>query len=367
MRNLIPLSILAAALMSAHGTAAAQSAVTMYGSLGAGALRLNNQGAAAGSLSKLDDNVLFTSFWGVRGTEDLGGGLKAVFRLESGVGIDSGAAPNANKFWNRQSYVGLEMAGKATLTFGRQFQAATDRAIQALDVYNFAGSTVHTTPLALFGVNRFIGNDSRSDNAVKLRLNGPMGLVGAVSGGLGESTASRSWSADIGQTTEAFRWGVYVVNFDAPTRIAANGQLPQYRTVGLGGNMPIGPVRIYAHFVDSRLDATVATAKANNVQVNKVVSLGTSWQVSNPTILKATYTRDKGTSLNGVTARDGTKTTIVTSAEYFLSKRTALYGAYFVNRLADGYRLETINRAALGNATGASSVQGMSLGMRHAF
>ena len=42
-------------------------------------------------------------------------------------------------------------------------------------------------------------------------------------------------------------------------------------------------------------------------------------------------------------------------------------GTLLASLLADGYRLETINRAALGNATGASSVQGMSLGMRHAF
>ena len=83
--------------------------------------------------------------------------------------------------------------------------------------------------------------------------------------------------------------------------------------------------------------------------------------------LKLAYNDDRGTNLNNTAGRDGKKTTIVTSAQYLLSKRTDLYVAAFQNRFADGYKLETLNISALNRDPKASSVTGYSAGITHRF
>jgi predicted porin len=92
-----------------------------------------------------------------------------------------------------------------------------------------------------------------------------------------------------------------------------------------------------------------------------------AWSATPALTLKAALTHDKGTDLNGVAGRDGSKVTTVASAEYALSKRSSLYAALFSNRFADGYELDPVNIAALGRDPAASSTNGFSLGVRHDF
>jgi predicted porin len=99
-------SLIAAAILATLGTSAlAQSSVTMYGRLN---LTLENQKLANGSKNKgLINNA---SRIGMKGVEDLGGGLKAGFQIEHGFNADTGALtpnPNGNAFWGRQSEVNL--------------------------------------------------------------------------------------------------------------------------------------------------------------------------------------------------------------------------------------------------------------------
>jgi Outer membrane protein (porin) len=74
--------VFAAATLAVFATAAhAQSSVTLYGLIDAGISYVNNSKTAPGhdNLFKYDDGVAQGSRWGLRGTEDLGGGLKALF------------------------------------------------------------------------------------------------------------------------------------------------------------------------------------------------------------------------------------------------------------------------------------------------
>src|SRR5690349_22274575 len=86
--------ILAAAVLGSIGVAAhAQSSVTLYGVIDAGLSYTNHAKTAAGgssSLTKFDDGVAQGSRWGIKGSEDLGGGLKAIFTLENGFSIANG-------------------------------------------------------------------------------------------------------------------------------------------------------------------------------------------------------------------------------------------------------------------------------------
>lgn len=364
-RRLTAILALALALPLAAQAQGADT-VQIYGSITAGVTHRSNL-AGGGSEVELANSPLAASLFGLRGTENLGGGWTAVFRLESGLSPDVGSAgasvAGTSKFWNRQSFVGLGMGRAGTATLGRQFHAATDRVIQTLDVYNVGGTTLHVTPLALFGVNRFVGNDSRADNSLKWRLQAPGGYTGAVSFGRGEGTGGHSWSADLGQTTAAYAWGAWVYQVKSPTPIAATGARPEHRAWGLGGNFALGPVRPYIHWVDSRVDAASATGAR---QSNRILSLGLRAPVGR-TVLKAAWTHDQARNLNGVAGRDGHKDTAVFSAEYALSRRTSLYATVFESRYTDGYRLEPTNLVALQRDPGARRAPGQSLGVRHDF
>ncbi|VBB15547.1 porin [Burkholderia stabilis] len=109
--------------LAAAATAHAQSSVTLYGIVEDGVDYVSNvQGK---HLVQLASGVTAGSRWGVRGTEDLGGGLSTIFRLESGFDINSGRLGSGLAF-SRNAYVGLNDAKLGTLTLGRQWDSIVD-------------------------------------------------------------------------------------------------------------------------------------------------------------------------------------------------------------------------------------------------
>jgi predicted porin len=91
--------------------AQAQSSVTLYGLIDAGLTYTSKTGDVApdtGHQFSFTDSGLSTSNFGLQGTEDLGSGLKAEFKLESGFNIGTGGYNDSNgNFFGRQAYVGL--------------------------------------------------------------------------------------------------------------------------------------------------------------------------------------------------------------------------------------------------------------------
>jgi predicted porin len=112
---------LVGALAAVPVVAAAQS-VTLYGVLDTGVEYVNRIGAAGHDVVRMP-NLTGTvpSRWGLRGTEDLGGGLKSVFVLESGFAPDSGTSGQGGRLFGRQAFVGLSDDRWGQITFGRQF------------------------------------------------------------------------------------------------------------------------------------------------------------------------------------------------------------------------------------------------------
>jgi predicted porin len=99
MKMHLPTTVALAAIL-ATGSALAQSSVTVYG-------RLNVSAEAIKIGSKSDDQLVNNSSRiGFKGTEDLGGGMKALFVIEHGFDATTGAA--ASTFWGRESTVGLQ-------------------------------------------------------------------------------------------------------------------------------------------------------------------------------------------------------------------------------------------------------------------
>lgn len=102
-KNLIAVAALATLAVSAQ----AQSSVTLYGNVDAGlAYSKTKQGGVSNSTTSVESSVLTDSFFGLKGQEDLGGGLKAVFKLESSINVDTGSQATGN-FFGKNAYVGL--------------------------------------------------------------------------------------------------------------------------------------------------------------------------------------------------------------------------------------------------------------------
>lgn len=111
--------IISAAALTVVATAThAQSSVTLYGLIDTGIVYTNNQGGS--SAWQEQSSMLSNEVWGLRGSEDLGGDLHAIFRLESGFNIQNGRSTYAGTMFGRQAYVGLESDKLGTVTLGRQ-------------------------------------------------------------------------------------------------------------------------------------------------------------------------------------------------------------------------------------------------------
>jgi predicted porin len=120
-------SLIALAALSAFATAAqAQSSVTVYGIIDAGYVDSETKLTRTGASAKLDqtgisNSPLQTSRWGLRGTEDLGGGLRAGFQLEAGLVTDSSATTaGTSNLGNRPSFLSLSSASWGEARIGRQ-------------------------------------------------------------------------------------------------------------------------------------------------------------------------------------------------------------------------------------------------------
>src|SRR6516165_8748961 len=113
-----------AALGAFAGVANAQSSVTLFGIVDSGITYTNNNGGHS-SWQATESNEQ-GSRWGLKGAEDLGGGLKAVFQLESGFNVETGALKQGGRMFGRQAWVGLASSQYGTLTFGRQYNSLQD-------------------------------------------------------------------------------------------------------------------------------------------------------------------------------------------------------------------------------------------------
>ncbi|REE21395.1 putative porin [Paraburkholderia sp. BL27I4N3] len=140
--------------------ALAQTSVTLYGVLDEGINYTNNVGR--GHVYELASGFAQGSRWGLKGAEDLGGGLKAIFQLENGFDVSSGRLNQGGRMFGRQAFVGLSANRFGTLTFGRQYDSVVDYLAQTTANGNWAGS-LFSHPYD----NDNTDNSFRLDNSVK--------------------------------------------------------------------------------------------------------------------------------------------------------------------------------------------------------
>lgn len=188
-------AVAAAALLAAF---AAQAQVTIYGNLDLSIGRFDAPDNDK-AVTAVESGVLRESFIGFKGQEDLGGGLKAFFTLESVIDADEGRASTSN-FWGRTSVIGLSgdfgavalgnartlnhLANQAYNPFGATGLFSTSNVLFGFDS-NFINSITYTSPnLSGFTAAAQLGLsenhvDGTKDNAIGLQLNyaaGPLGV-----------------------------------------------------------------------------------------------------------------------------------------------------------------------------------------------
>lgn len=182
-------TILALAACSAlAGTAAAQSSVSVYGLLDLAAVR--ESGGAAGAVTKLSSGVSAGSRIGFKGSEDLGGGLSALFLIENGFQADTGAAGQGGLLFGRQAYVGLQ-GSFGSVTVGRQYTPQY-QTVAGADPFGSgsAGDSKNLMPASGIG--------SRTDNTVKYASPTVRGVSGELAYAPGEVAGSSAAGRQIG-------------------------------------------------------------------------------------------------------------------------------------------------------------------------
>ncbi|HEF4733502.1 porin [Burkholderia multivorans] len=167
---------------------AQSSALTLWGQVDSGITYISNKrgGSSWGTASGIGSPTR----WGLRGNEDLGGGYRAVFALESGFNVNTGALIKTNTLFDRQAYVGLD-GPLGTLTLGRQSDLMDDVAIRYSNAFwNRSLYSFHAGNLDS------LTNGYQIENAVKYRSPDWYGVrVGALYGFAGSDASGHSAGA----------------------------------------------------------------------------------------------------------------------------------------------------------------------------
>ena len=186
-----------ALLASAASVAHAQNSVTLYGVVDDGIAYQSDVAGSTGSgrTVSLEAGNLSGNRWGLRGIEDLGGGLSTVFRLESGFNVNSGKTSQGGRIFGRTAMVGLTDTAYGSLSVGRQYDPVIDL-VQPLTADDSMGS-VFATP----GDMDNYDNSYRTNNSIKYTSPDLMGLRAAAmyafGGVAGQIAAGQTYAAAI--------------------------------------------------------------------------------------------------------------------------------------------------------------------------
>ena len=383
-------SMALAALLACSGSAFAQSNVTLYGVADINIEYVNHVGAIpqaanqfnpgpAHSVYRMDSGGVSGSRWGLRGTEELGNGLKALFVLENGFSLDSGTLQQSNRLFGRQAYVGVQSATLGQITLGRQYTSI----FEALANFVPGAYATQYEPAAFL-----TGPNFREDNTVK--YTGKFGPVAALA----------HWSFGTGLALPAF--------IGAATPIGGNGEVPgQFRrdsAYGAALAYSAGPFGVTAGY--DQWNPTIGTgngtfkkaviAASYNVGPAKIMGgyrwgqnknaadvliqrddfywIGAAYQVTPAVALSLEYDYDNLKSQFGNTGL-ANPWQVAFIANYAFSKRTDVYLSTAYSKHA-GLAMDSVANVfatslATGNsyvlANGQNSMVGVAMGIRHKF
>ncbi len=344
----------------------AQSSVTLYG-VGDVWLGQSSSGIGAAKVSNmvLNSGGLNGSRFGLRGSEDLGGGLKAEFQFENGFGLDTGVTTNSNSgvltgaagaqsktpaapagsavaIFGRQAFIGLN-GGFGNLRLGRQYSSYDE-------IRGGTDALGHTSFSATAGAGAWdtVGANYtfRVNNMIRYETPNMSGLTANVSFGLGENKTAALGADSLTAFKVQYANGPVMVGLGYQSEKAVRpspvpGDFKLNHTL-IAGSYDFGAAKINAGFNTSKW---TGSNKDQEMQVGVTVPLGA-----------VSVALGYGTSKNstaGVTNAKGN--TVGLQALYSLSKRTTAYAGLQNTKVENG----------AGAATAKTNVT--AVGMRHTF
>ena len=388
----VALSSLAIAMLAAASAAHAQSSVTLYGIIDVGigythntavAKSATNNSGNASTQVGFNNGTLSGSRWGLKGTEDLGGGLSTIFQLENGFSPTTGGFSSAGVEFNRQAYVGLSSTSYGTITFGRQYDPTVDM-VQPLTEDNYFGS-IFGTP----GDVDNYDNNFRVSNTVKyvsptfngLQFEGIYGLGGVA----GSISSGQSYGAGVSYTNGGL--GLAAAYFSAKTSSSTtftsttdngtfgsvvNSGFAQSNTLNIGrvgGQYAFGPFTAGGSYSNVRYKPVSAFVAGNSkTEEFNSGAVFLNYNLTPAALVGIGYNLTRSSGVSGATYHE-----VSLGSDYNLSKRTDVYlvGAW---QKANG---QTVQGGAVVSAdasigsyginSGTSSQAIAIVGMRHKF
>lgn len=343
------LAALSAAAVGAH----AQSSVTMFGVVDVNVRYVNNTDLP--SNMTMNNSGLSSGRLGFRGVEDLGGGLKAGFWLESDVNADTGTTSATGKFFQRRSTLSL-MGNFGEVRLGRDFTPASQipTIYDPFSVIGLANGNITSRLPTAFA------NYYRHDNAVQYFSPVFAGLKLELMYAMDERTTD-----NMGQHT-----GARVVYDNGPLSLSlaygqtkANAGGANLKQTGFGASYDLGMVKLTGMYQRDTLPfgtygtAAVAAGSENRYMLGAIIPVGNN-------LIRASYTRTD--SRGGSAAyNDSDADKYAIGYVHNMSRRTAVYGtlAHISNKGGANFALAG---GAAGLAAGGKST-GMEFGIRHAF
>ena len=352
------LSLTAAAALLALGSTAAQaqSSVTLFGVIDTGVTHLSSSGSGSVTQASPDGNT--SSRLGFRGSEDLGGGLKASFWLESAYESDTGAGGSTSTDNMKNQSGGLTFGRRSTVSLsggfgevrlGRDFVPGFSNLAVSGGGYHAFGTNGVGSSAALFypapgarGVTHV-----RASNSIAYHMPKMGGFFGTVMYAFGENAANHDGRVIGGRLGYA----------NGPLSVAAaitkstNSVVGDLRQTNVGASYDFGVVKPMV---------LVGENRAGDDKKTRVWAVGAHVPVGPAGQVRVSYSAVKATNV----ANDANH--IALGYVHNLSKRTALYGTVARVKNKDGGKAFTVGDGlAVSQANGSGT--GYQVGIRHSF
>jgi predicted porin len=345
-------SIFAAVAFAICGSAWAQSSVTLYGLLDAGITYTNHEDSSSGkgAAIQFQSAVAQSNRWGLRGVEDLGGGLKAIFTLESEFDLATGQELGGALF-GLQSFVGLT-GNWGSITLGRQYDfIGYYFPAYAIGANTPAGLLAWSLPADAPGGytldNRIWGD--LINNAVKYESPviggftfGAMYGFGNVAGSLGANSSSNFYVS--------YAHGPFSA---AISYLSLHDVTPTANSVEYAGGAAynIGKARLFGYITDVQLSSGTKP-RATTFEAGATYQLTTQFSLGG------------GLQYQSRNNNVGSANQLTLSADYALSKST---DAYLVGALAHDHGYGAQAEAAWGVPSDTDEQTAVRIGIRHKF
>jgi predicted porin len=305
-------SLVALAVLAASGASMAQSTVTLYGLADIFLASVKSDPGVTQNV--LNSGAVNGSRWGMKGSEDLGGGLKANFQLESGFNIDTGASAQGGLLFGRQSWVGFS-GDFGAVKLGRMPTPYDDVNGNADGVFD---SQISAMAHVFRSYNNdFPGYTIRTNNTIKFESNNYSGFSGAFSYALGENKTAATGAGYITAMNLAYGAGPLALSMAYQSE-KATGNATAINNTRLNAGYNFGVATLKGAYGKAGNVGAVSGADATEYQI----------AVDYPVSAALTLSGNFATSKDNGTLGDAKRKGYGFGGAYTLSKRTFLYGGF---------------------------------------